>query len=190
MATAPRALFVDRDGVINEVTAVAGGSPRSPLSVDELDIVPDAAAALRRAHDAGYVVVVVTNQPDIARGTTTARAVREIHELMAAALPIDAFYCCPHDTDDGCTCRKPGPGMLVDAAREHSLDLGHSWLIGDRWVDIAAARAAGVRAVLVERPWSWEPTSSGSAPIGLAPDARAADLGSAIATVLAEAQNS
>ena len=74
MTTAPRALFVDRDGVINEVTAVAGGSPRSPRSVDELDIVPDAAAALRRAHDAGYVVVVVTNQPDIARGTTTARA--------------------------------------------------------------------------------------------------------------------
>jgi D-glycero-D-manno-heptose 1,7-bisphosphate phosphatase len=74
--------------------------------------------------------------------------------------------------------------MLLDAAREHSLDLAHSWLIGDRWVDIAAARAAGVRGVLLERPWSWEPTSSGAAPNDLVPDARAASLSRAIATVL------
>ena len=185
------AVFLDRDGVLNEGIATTAGAPRPPRSRDELAIVPECAALLERLRRAEYALIVVTNQPDIARGAVTARAVQDIHDELESVLPIQAVYCCPHDSGDGCECRKPAPGMLHAAERDHSLDLERSWLIGDRWVDIAAARGAGVRAVLIEHPWSWEATSSGSAPPDLAPDVRVRDLREAVAAVLeSDAQKS
>ncbi len=120
---------------------------------------------------AGFLLVVVTNQPDIGRGRVTAEAVESIHAALREALPaIDAVYTCPHGGPEPCECRKPRPGMLLAAAADLGIDLAASWLIGDRWVDLAAAVAARVHPVLLEQPHSWAPTSAGDPPVGLRPE--------------------
>jgi len=175
------AIFVDRDGVIIE-SRRPGADPRPPASVEDIEIpagVPESLGALRAA---GYVLIVITNQPDVARGTTSRSAVEAINTFVSNALPIDDVYTCFHD-GDSCSCRKPRPGLILAAARDHAIDLGRSWLIGDRWVDIAAGQAAGVRTVLLERPYSWAATSAGDPPPGLRPDAVGADLGECAAAI-------
>jgi D-glycero-D-manno-heptose 1,7-bisphosphate phosphatase len=154
-------VFLDRDGVLNEAVVGADGVARGPERVDQLRITPGADRALGALRAAGFVLVVVTNQPDIGRGLVSAGAVDAIHDALRAALPIDAIYCCPHGGREPCACRKPAPGMLLAAAADLGLDLGASWLVGDRWVDLAAAVAAGVTPVLLEHPHSWAPTSAG-----------------------------
>jgi D-glycero-D-manno-heptose 1,7-bisphosphate phosphatase len=161
------AVFLDRDGVLNEVR-MEGTTASTPRTVAELQILPTARADLGRLREAGYLLLVVSNQPDVARGDLSLDAVEEINRALRDALPVDAVYFCPHDTGDGCVCRKPKPGLLQAGAREWGVDLGRSWLIGDRWVDLAAAEAAGVEGLLVERPWSWDATSIGGPPHGLA----------------------
>jgi D-glycero-D-manno-heptose 1,7-bisphosphate phosphatase len=141
----PRAVFLDRDGVLNRAI-VRGGKPYPPASVDELEILPGVNSALTRLKAAGYVLVVVTNQPDIARGTTTRAAVDAIHVRLGAALPIDEFRVCPHDDRDACACRKPRPGLLVDPP---TTDVSASVMVGDRWRDIEAGRVAGCRATIL-----------------------------------------
>jgi D-glycero-D-manno-heptose 1,7-bisphosphate phosphatase len=107
--------------------------------------------ACARLHDAGLFLIVVTNQPDLARGTQERTVVDEIHGLLREALPIDAIYLCAHDDADCCACRKPAPGMLLTAAQEFGLDLGRSVMVGDRWRDVEAGRRAGCRTVFVDR---------------------------------------
>lgn len=143
-----RAVFLDRDGVLNRAI-VRDGRPYPPAAVGELEITPDADHALRRLRDAGFRLVVVTNQPDVARGIQTVQGVESIHAALAASLPIDEFRVCYHHDADGCRCRKPAPGMLLDAAAASGLNLHQSFLIGDRWRDIEAGRRAGCRTVLV-----------------------------------------
>ena len=162
------AVFLDRDGVLNEVV-LDGDVARGPATVADLVIAPDAPAAVDRLRALGYVLIVVTNQPDIARGHTTQADVDAVHRALRAVLAVDDVLWCPHDGAEGCACRKPAPGMLLEAAERHGLDLSASWLIGDRWVDLAAARAAGVRPVLLERPWSWSRTGAGDPPADLVP---------------------
>jgi len=145
----PPAVFLDRDGVLN-VATVRDGRPYPPASVAELTILPGVAAALAELKRAGYVLVVVTNQPDVARGTQTRAAIDAIHTWLRAELPIDAIYCCVHDDADDCACRKPRPGLLLEAARELSLDLGSSFMVGDRWRDTEAGTAAGCRTAFVD----------------------------------------
>jgi histidinol-phosphate phosphatase family protein len=165
--TAPRpAVFLDRDGVLNEVR-LDDGVPRPPASVGDLRVADGATEALAHLRDAGFVLVMITNQPDVPRGQTTRHVVEEINAALRARLPLDAVYACFHDTEDGCDCRKPRPGMLLLAARDLRLDLDVSWLVGDRWVDIAAAEAAGVRGVLLDRAYSWRPSSDGPPPEAL-----------------------
>jgi D-glycero-D-manno-heptose 1,7-bisphosphate phosphatase len=154
------AVFLDRDGVVNEAV-ITGSTARAPLELGSFVLLPGIEEAVGRIRRAGYVVVVVTNQPDIARGSVDAAVVDAMHERLRADLALDAVYCCPHDNADACDCRKPAPGMLLRAAADLDLDLTRSWLIGDRWVDLAAGIAAGVEPVLLERPYSWKPTSSG-----------------------------
>jgi histidinol-phosphate phosphatase family protein len=162
------AVFLDRDGVLNEVR-VEDGVPLPPTSVGDLRVVDGAAEALGRLRDAGFALIVVTNQPDVPRGQTTRQVVDEINAALQARLPVDAVYACFHDTGDGCDCRKPRPGMLLQAARDLGLDLGDSWLVGDRWVDIAAAEAVRVRGVLLNRDYSWRASSDGPPPHELRP---------------------
>ena len=145
-----RAVFLDRDGVLNE-PVVRAGKPYPPASLDELKIYPDAAAALARLKAAGFLLVVVTNQPDVARGTTLRDVVEAINAAIGAALHIDDFRVCWHDDADACACRKPKPGLLLEAAARHGVELRRSFLIGDRWRDIDAGAAAGCRTVLIDR---------------------------------------
>jgi D-glycero-D-manno-heptose 1,7-bisphosphate phosphatase len=151
-----RAVFLDRDGVLNEVI-LRGGRPYPPASAQELVVVPGAPAALRRLKDTGFLLVVVTNQPDVARGTQTRQAVETIHIAISAVLPIDAFFVCWHDDPDDCPCRKPKPGLLLEAAERFSIDLRQSYLIGDRWRDIDAGEAAGCRTILLDRGYRERP---------------------------------
>lgn len=144
-----RAVFLDRDGVLNE-PVIRDGRPYPPTTLDELKVISDARSALSRLKEAGYLLVVVTNQPDVPRGTQTREVVDAINAAIGTALPIDDFFICFHDDADGCHCRKPKPGLLIDAATKHEIDLPSSFMIGDRWRDIDAGAAAGCRTVLIE----------------------------------------
>jgi D-glycero-D-manno-heptose 1,7-bisphosphate phosphatase len=148
-----RAVFLDRDGVLN-AAVVRDGKPYPPASADAMAILPGVREATDRLHAAGFVLVVVTNQPDVARGTQTAAAVEAIHAKLRAALPaLDAVYSCMHDDADHCACRKPKPGMIVTAATDLGISLTESFMVGDRWRDIEAGLAAGCRTVFIDRDY-------------------------------------
>jgi D-glycero-D-manno-heptose 1,7-bisphosphate phosphatase len=144
-----RAVFLDRDGVLNRAI-VRDGKPYPPASLGELEIVENAAASLTRLKDLGFLLLVVTNQPDVARGTQTLDTIRTLHESMLQTLPVDEFLVCPHDDRDGCRCRKPLPGMFFEAHARYGIDLATSFMVGDRWRDIDAGHAAGCRTVLLD----------------------------------------
>ena len=144
-----RAVFLDRDGVLNEAI-VREGKPYSPATLDELKLVPGVSAALGRLKAAGFLLIVVTNQPEVARGRHSRAMVEEIHSAIALELPVDAFFTCWHDDGDNCRCRKPKPGLLEDAAVQLGIELRQSFLVGDRWRDIDAGASAGCRTVLIE----------------------------------------
>jgi D-glycero-D-manno-heptose 1,7-bisphosphate phosphatase len=144
-----RALFLDRDGVINRAL-VREGRPYPPASVSEIEILPGVERALQRAAELGLAIIVVTNQPDIARGTQTAAAVNEIHAYLRERLPIDDILVCEHDDTDQCDCRKPLPGLITRAAVRYHLNLAQSYLVGDRWRDIDAGAAAGCTTILID----------------------------------------
>jgi len=145
-----RAVFLDRDGVINR-------PPPEGLyltSADDFILLPGVAEAIGRLNQAGFRVIVVTNQRGIARGLVSARTVEEIHARLRMAVredggEIDHVYVCPHDYGDACACRKPKPGMLQQAAREYFLNLAECWMVGDKACDIAAGQAAGCHTVMV-----------------------------------------
>jgi D-glycero-D-manno-heptose 1,7-bisphosphate phosphatase len=149
---ARRAVFLDRDGVLN-AAVVRGGRPYPPRSVDELEILPGVEEACSRLRAARFNLVVVTNQPDIARGTQTLEAVRRINDALVAALPLDEVVICPHDDADGCDCRKPKPGMLIAAAQRRGIELAASFMVGDRWRDVEAGIRAGCRTLLIDRDY-------------------------------------
>lgn len=148
-----RAVFLDRDGVVNAVL-LEDGAPRSPAGLAALEILPGVADALRLLRAHGFLCLVVTNQPDVARRRVTRDAVEAIHRHLLAVLPLDAILVCYHDEADGCPCRKPRPGLLLQAASAYGIDLPGSFLVGDRWRDIEAGQAAGCTTLLVRRPYS------------------------------------
>jgi D-glycero-D-manno-heptose 1,7-bisphosphate phosphatase len=139
------AVFLDRDGVINRAV-VRDGKPYPPAHVDDLEVLPGVSEALERLKSAGFALIVVTNQPDVARGRQTEEAVQAMHDRLAALLPIDEFRVCWHDDADACECRKPRPGLLT---RAPLYDLGRSYIVGDRWRDVEAGRRAGCRAAIL-----------------------------------------
>lgn len=142
------AVFLDRDGVLNRAL-VQGGISRPPWSLDQVELMPGAVEACRLLRDAGYVLVVVTNQPDVARGTQHRKVVEDINRVVAAQVKVDDVRVCYHDDADGCACRKPAPGMLLAAADTWKIDLRSSFMVGDRWRDVEAGRRAGCQTVLV-----------------------------------------
>jgi D-glycero-D-manno-heptose 1,7-bisphosphate phosphatase len=144
-AMRPRAVFLDRDGVLNRAR-VHDGRPYPPASVEDVEVAPDVAPALARLKAAGYRLVVVTNQPDVARGRQQRAIVEAINASLAGRLPLDEFRVCYHDDSDGCGCRKPAPGLLLDRPAH---DLPRSVIVGDRWRDLEAGRRAGVRAAVL-----------------------------------------
>jgi D-glycero-D-manno-heptose 1,7-bisphosphate phosphatase len=143
-----RAVFLDRDGVLNEAI-VRNGKPFSPNAIEEMVVVADALPALSALHLKGFRLVVVTNQPDIARGKLSRERVDAMNAHLCRMLPVDAIEVCGHDNDDGCDCRKPAPGMLLRAAQRDGIELAESFMVGDRWSDIEAGRRAHCRTVLI-----------------------------------------
>ena len=148
-----RAAFLDRDGVINQAV-VRDGKPYPPQSREQLVVLPGVPDALAKLRHAGYLTLVVTNQPDVARGGISKQAVEEINAALGEMLALDAIYVCWHDDADRCNCRKPQPGLLLDAAREHNVDLGQSFMIGDRWRDVVAGQRAGCRTIWIDCGYS------------------------------------
>lgn len=143
-----RAVFLDRDGVINRAI-VRGGRPYPPLTVDEMEFLPGVAEATAILSNAGFRLIVVTNQPDVATGVQRLEVVEAMHARLRREFPIDDIRVCYHVDRDGCMCRKPKPGMLLDAAAEWSIDLTSSFMVGDRWRDIGAGKAAGCKTIRV-----------------------------------------
>jgi D-glycero-D-manno-heptose 1,7-bisphosphate phosphatase len=143
------AVFLDRDGVLNEAH-VERGVPRPPGSPEAFRLLPGVAEACARLKEAGLLLVVVTNQPDLSRGTLAPADLDAMHRRLRAELPLDDVVVCGHDDAHGCPCRKPRPGMILDAARRLAIDLNRSVCVGDRWRDIEAGKRAGVRTVLIE----------------------------------------
>lgn len=148
-----RAVFLDRDGVLNRAL-VREGKPHPPASVEELAILPGVDRALVALSAAGFRLIVVSNQPDVARGTTTRAAVEAINDRLGAVLPIDRFIVCYHDNDDHCECRKPRPGMLHAGAEEFGVDLAASYMVGDRWRDVEAGVAAGCMTIFIDHGYA------------------------------------
>jgi D-glycero-D-manno-heptose 1,7-bisphosphate phosphatase len=144
-----RAVFLDRDGVLSRAY-VEDGIPVPPRTLDRFELLPGVAETCRAFADAGLALVVVTNQPDLARGALDPRQLDAMHERLRGEVPLDDIVVCPHDGHEGCWCRKPRPGMILDAARRLDLDLDHSVAVGDRWRDIDAAHRAGVASVWID----------------------------------------
>jgi D-glycero-D-manno-heptose 1,7-bisphosphate phosphatase len=144
------AVFLDRDGVLNR-PLVSEGRPHPPRSVEQFELYPEAATACSRLHALGFALVVVTNQPDVARGQIDVEVVEDIHRELGRQVQIDGLYVCFHDDADGCGCRKPAPGLLTAAAADLGLELVRSVMVGDRWRDVEAGQRAGCRTVHIDR---------------------------------------
>ena len=144
-----RAVFLDRDGVINRAP-ICDGKPYPPANLAELEVLPGVEGALARLKAFGFFLVVVSNQPDVARGAADRDVVEAINQRLMESLPIDEMRVCYHDDRDFCLCRKPLPGLLVDAASAHDLDLAGSYMIGDRWRDVEAGRSAGCKTMFID----------------------------------------
>ena len=147
------AVFLDRDGVLID-TFVRDGVPHPPDHADKMEVLPGVPQALQRLRAAGFALIVVTNQPDVARGTQTRETVETMNAQLVRDLALDGVFVCYHDNADGCACRKPKAGLILQAAEKHGLDISASFIVGDRWSDIAAGAAAGCRTLLVQRPYS------------------------------------
>jgi D-glycero-D-manno-heptose 1,7-bisphosphate phosphatase len=144
-----RAVFLDRDGVVNRAI-LREGRPYPPASLSDLRVLPGVREACRSLHEAGYALILITNQPDIARGAVSPMAVAEINNLLRRFLQLDDVRMCAHDDAARCACRKPRPGLLLDAARTWDINLPESYIVGDRWRDVEAGQRAGCQAVFVD----------------------------------------
>jgi D-glycero-D-manno-heptose 1,7-bisphosphate phosphatase len=173
-----RAVFLDRDGVLNRAV-MRDGRPHPADNLAALEVLPGAAEACATLRAAGFLLIVVTNQPDIARGTRTREEVDTINRRLSELLPLDEFRVCPHDDADRCECRKPSAGLLLAAARERGLDLRHSVMVGDRWRDVEAGKRAGCWTVFVDHGYTERRPE--------APDLTVKSLGEAMPWILATA---
>jgi D-glycero-D-manno-heptose 1,7-bisphosphate phosphatase len=181
---ARRAVFLDRDGVINRVT-IRNGMPHPPSNVDDFQLYEDVMDGCAKLKAANFLLVVITNQPDVGRGTQSLEAVEAINLKLQSVLPtLDGIQVCYHGGEhygQPCHCRKPRPGMILRAAAELNIDPKRSYVVGDRWRDIGCARAAGCRAILIERGYNER--------LREAPDFTVANFNEAVNVVLRDASS-
>lgn len=144
-----KAIFLDRDGVITR-SKIKDGRPYAPTRLVDFEILPDVKNALQRLRQAGFINLIVTNQPDITTGKQSLVVLEMMHERLLKELAIDGIKVCIHVDSDKCRCRKPMPGMLMDFAKEWGIDLARSWMVGDRWRDIGAGLAAGCKCCFID----------------------------------------
>jgi D-glycero-D-manno-heptose 1,7-bisphosphate phosphatase len=148
-----KAIFLDRDGVLNKAIS-KNGKPHPPASLAELIIIDGVADALSLLKKNNFLLIVVTNQPDVARGKTEKNVVEKINCALKQTLPIDDFFVCYHDDIDKCDCRKPLPGLILQAAKKYDIDLKTSFMVGDRWKDIAAGTKAGCKTIWIDADYN------------------------------------
>jgi D-glycero-D-manno-heptose 1,7-bisphosphate phosphatase len=172
---AARAVFLDRDGVLNR-SEVRDGKPYAPRLLKAFRLLPGVPRAVRALKDAGFLVIVVTNQPDIGNGKVDPGVVAAMHARLRRLIPVDDIAMCPHRQDENCPCRKPKAGLLTDAAQRFRIDLSNSFMVGDRWSDVVAGRTAGCYTVFVNRGYREE--------MQIAPDATVSSLPAAARLIL------
>src|SRR5262245_8345158 len=170
-----RAVFLDRDGVLNRAI-IRDGRPAAPARLEEFEIESEAVAALPALRAAGFLLIVATNQPDVARGRVPREMVEEMHRRLRAALPLDDIRVCWDVEGPTSRCYKPKPGLLLDAARDHGIDLGQGFMVGERWRGGGAGRAAGCFTIFIDRAYR--------EPLTERPDAVCSDLSGAAAVIL------
>jgi D-sedoheptulose 7-phosphate isomerase len=151
-----RAVFLDRDGVINRAF-VRDGKPFSPPTSQELEVLPGVPEALHELGSHGFKLLVVTNQPDVGRGKQPRETLDALHRMLRKRLPLDDIFVCCHTDEDKCNCRKPMPGLLLEAARKYDVDLSASFMVGDRWRDVEAGYNAGCKTILIDYGYSEKP---------------------------------
>jgi D-glycero-D-manno-heptose 1,7-bisphosphate phosphatase len=171
-----RAVFLDRDGVLN-ANLVRDNRPYAPRSLDEFRLLPGVEEAIRRIKAAGFLAIAITNQPDVADGITPRAAVDAMHAELRRRLALDDIKICFHNNADRCTCRKPLPGLILEAAAERGVDLAASYMVGDRWRDIKAGQAAGCHAIFIDYGFKQDEAFE--------PDAVARSLPQAVSYILA-----
>lgn len=164
------AIFLDRDGVINRPTLIRG-RPHPPATLAGFELLPGVPTALALLRSRGFSLIVVTNQPDVARGDGCRVTIDRMHEVLRQSLPLDAILACYHDDADDCQCRKPRPGLLLRAAEELQLDLARSFMVGDRWRDMEAGRRAGCGTFFVDRGYNEARPSAFDHCVGSLPEA-------------------
>jgi D-glycero-D-manno-heptose 1,7-bisphosphate phosphatase len=156
-----KAVFLDRDGVINKALVV-NDKPYPPANLMELQILPNVERALSNLRKYNYKLIVVTNQPDVARGKVLLETVNEINSYLQKVLSIDEFFCCFHDDSDNCKCRKPKPGGILSMIQKYNIDTTQSFMVGDRWRDVEAGKAAGCKSIFIDygynerKPLNWD----------------------------------
>lgn len=150
------AVFLDRDGVLSR-SIVFNGKSYAPRNLEDFILLPNTNNSVRRLKQAGFKVIVVTNQPDIGNGLVTAEIVSAMHNKLFARTLVDDIFMCAHRQVEGCKCRKPNPGMLIEASLKHSIDLSKSYMVGDRASDIEAGQRAGCRTIFIDRHYSESP---------------------------------
>lgn len=156
-----QAVFLDRDGTINW-NEVRDGKPYSPTRLEDFRYLPGVPEAIARFRARGYLVIVVTNQPDLTTGKTSAETIDAMHTRLRDELGVDDITVCPHTDEAGCDCRKPKPGLLLRAAATWGIDLARSVMVGDRWRDVEAGRAAGCATVHIDHGYTGEPAPEGA----------------------------
>jgi len=144
-----KAIFLDRDGVLNEAF-IKEGLPTSPKTFEELKILPDVKEAIIRLKKLNFICLVVTNQPDVARGKINKKTVIKINNFLKNEIELDDFFVCYHDDIDNCNCRKPKPGLLLEASKKWNVDFKKSFMIGDRWRDIQSGEKAGCKTIYLD----------------------------------------
>ncbi len=173
-----RAVFLDRDGVINRAV-VRDGRPYSPETLDAFEILPGVPGAVTGLKQAGFLAIVVTNQPDVGAGKLDRVVLEAMHEHMRAQVAVDDVYVCFHTDGDDCNCRKPKPGLIVAAVADWDVDISRSFMVGDRWRDVGAGKAAGCATVLIDCGYT--------EPLTFEPDAKVASLPEAASWILGQA---
>lgn len=141
-----KGVFLDRDGVINK-SLVVNGKPYAPTCIADFVILPGVKESLMSLKEVGFKTIIVTNQPDVGTGKQTIKGLAEIHDYLTSHCSIDLIKVCIHTDEDCCNCRKPRPGMILEAARDLKIDLTESFMIGDRWKDIEAGQRAGCKEI-------------------------------------------
>jgi D-glycero-D-manno-heptose 1,7-bisphosphate phosphatase len=148
-----QAVFFERDGVLN-AAKTEKNQPVSPLTLEEFQLYEAAVPLLKKLKSAGFLLIATTNQPGLSRGYQNRRELDRMHDRMRKVFSLDDILVCPHDEYDRCPCRKPKPGLFVEAGFKWHLDLDHSFVISDKWQDAEAARIAGSTSLLLKSPWT------------------------------------